>query len=91
MEKKKAGKVHQEDSEEEEPLPGFPFGDYVKNKKLADLILMGIACNVTGDMRNTNATDKACLELVVRAGASIEKLREEHLEENFTRFQFTSK
>jgi hypothetical protein len=29
---------------------------------------MGISCNVTGDLKTTNATDKACLELVIRCG-----------------------
>jgi len=47
---------------------------------------MAIACNVTGSFKSTNATDKACLELVMRAGENIDKMREEHLEENFTRF-----
>ena len=61
-----------EDSEEEEPLPGFAFGEFVPSKKHAELILMGIACNVTGSYKSTNATDKACLELVMRAGENIE-------------------
>lgn len=54
-------------------------------------MIQGIACNVTGDIKNTNATDKAILELLPRIGQDYKKLREEHLEENFTRFQFTSK
>lgn len=73
LQKRKPGAKHeQEDSEEEEPLPGFAFGEFVPSKKHADLILMGIACNVTGSYKSTNATDKACLELVMRAGENIE-------------------
>jgi nanoRNase/pAp phosphatase (c-di-AMP/oligoRNAs hydrolase) len=57
-------------------MPPFNFGEYVPNEKHAELILMGIACNVTGDFKSTNATDKACLELVMRAGRDINTFRE---------------
>jgi magnesium-transporting ATPase (P-type) len=94
LKRKQAGKKEEEgdgDESEEEVLPGFAFGDYVPNKWHGDLILMAIACNVTGSYNSTNATDKACLELVLRAGGNIEQLKTDHLEENYTRFQFTSK
>jgi len=49
-------------------------------------MIQGIACNVTGDIKNTNATDKAILELLPRIGQDYKAIREAHLEENFTRF-----
>jgi len=50
MSRKKADHKHDEadSDEEDEVLPGFNFGEFVTNKKHADLILMAIACNVTG-------------------------------------------
>ena len=92
MKKQKKNKKEESDSEsEDEPLPPFNIGDYFKSQEHAELMVQGIACKVTGDIKNTNATDKAILELIPRIGQDYKKIREDHLEANFTRFQFTSK
>ena len=52
MSRKNAGYEHNgaESDENDEEFPGFAFGDVVTNKKHADLILMALACNVTGSL-----------------------------------------
>lgn len=57
--------MEEDSSSDDEPLPPFNIGDYFKgSEKHAEMLVMGISCNVTGDLKNTNATDKACLEMV---------------------------
>lgn len=64
---KKGIKVDDSDSSsDDEPMPPFNLGDYfTKSQKHAEIVMMGIALNVVGDIKNTNATDKACLEMCI--------------------------
>jgi len=75
MNKKKKKKEEESDSEsEDEPLPPFAIGDYFKSIDHAELMIEAISCNVTGDIKNTNATDKAILEMIPRIGYDYQKV-----------------
>lgn len=75
QQKRKNNKNDSSDSEsEDEPLPPFNIGDYFKSKEHAEIMVQGIACNVTGDIKNTNATDKAILEMIPRIGYDYHKI-----------------
>jgi len=49
------------------------------------------ACNTHGSIKNTNATERAIINILKKFDVDIEGLRNKHLEDQFIRFQFTSK
>ena len=61
------------------------------NQKSRELFIQGWACNTTGDIGKTNATEEAILKLLNQFKVDFHEMRNEHLTEQFTRFQFTSK
>lgn len=69
----------------------YNLGDYVPHKGNASLFLQALACNTVGTHKVANATDQAILKFYNKTGFDYEEMREKHIPENYTRFQFTSK
>jgi P-type Ca2+ transporter type 2B len=69
----------------------YNMSDIIPNQQVADLFFQGTACNTTGDLKFSNATDLAILKFLHKAGLNFEEKRNYHLPEGFTWFQFTSK
>ena len=67
------------------------MGDIIKNQQVAELFIQSTACNTTGNLKDSNATDLAILKFLNKAGINFEEKRDYHLPEGFVRFQFTSK
>ena len=67
------------------------MANIIKNAQVAELFIQATACNTTGNLKDSNATDLAILKFLSKIGNDFEKKREEHLPEGFMRFQFTSK
>ncbi len=69
----------------------YRTGDYIADKKHADLILQGASCNTSGTSKEANATEKAILKMLDKFGCDYESMREQHCQDPLTRFQFTSR
>lgn len=63
----------------------------ITKEKACNLFIQACACNTTGEIGKTNATEEAILKLLNQFQVDFHKMRAEHLPEQFVRFQFTSK
>lgn len=61
------------------------------HQKSRELFIQACACNTTGDIGKTNATEEAILKLLNQFKVDFNAMRKEHLTDPFIRFQFTSK
>mmetsp|Transcript_9465 Transcript_9465/g.9189 ORF Transcript_9465/g.9189 Transcript_9465/m.9189 type:complete len:973 (+) Transcript_9465:1130-4048(+) len=69
----------------------YTIGDYIRDKKHADLFLQGLSCNTSGTSKEANATEKAILKMLDKFGCDYQDLRGQHCKDPLTRFQFTSR
>lgn len=68
----------------------YSFKDYFNNDKHINLFTQGIACNTIGRAAEASATEQAMLNMLNKFQVDVEKVRKEHLPEEYTRFHFTS-
>lgn len=69
----------------------YDLKEYFGNDKVKDLFVQSICCNTSGSAKDASATEKAMLNLILKAGTDYETIRSQHLEEDPIRFHFTSK
>lgn len=71
--------------------PNINAQTVITNDTVRSLFIQGCACNSTGDIGKTNATEEAILKMLKQFQVDYHKMRGEFLPEPFVRFQFTSK
>lgn len=54
------------------------------------LLKEAVSTNTLEDIKNSGATEKAMLKFIERCGADYKAMRNYHLGESYTRFQFDS-
>ena len=65
--------------------------EYFNNEKHYSHFIQALSCNTSGNVKEASATELAMLNMLIKFGVDFEKVRKEHLPENFLRFHFTGK
>jgi magnesium-transporting ATPase (P-type) len=69
----------------------YVWDDYLVNPIHKDLFIQAIACNTSGSVEQSSATEQAMLIFMNKIKEDVEVLRKKYMPDDYIRFQFTSK
>jgi magnesium-transporting ATPase (P-type) len=71
-------------------LKEYNTSEIFPSPKVAKLFNEACACNTSGTIEASGATDKAILKMIEKLGVDYKEMREKHCKDPLVRFQFTS-